>query len=155
MEAQKYFDAYFALMESGELLRDVVEHQLKVEAGLTYVQFRILAILSEAEDRSLRMTNLADSIVYSRSGVTYQTTQLEKRGLIKRATALDDERGVTVSMTPEGARVLADVVPAHIQHVYDALFSKLTLDQVDSMIETLGTVRGHLRAGSARSSRLK
>lgn len=153
MQPEQYFDAYFALMESGELLRDLVERQLKEDADLSYVQFRILAILSESELGVLRMTQLADSIVHSRSGVTYQTRLLEKRGLVVRAVDDTDTRGVTVTITEAGSRALESVVPDHIELVFDTLFANLSDGDVEAMTSVLTRVRSVLRSQPPRSQR--
>lgn len=153
MQPEQYFDAYFSLMESGELLRDLVERQLKEDADLSYVQFRILAILSEAKGGELRMTQLADAIVHSRSGVTYQAKLLEERGLIRRAVADVDTRGVTVTLTDSGTRALEGVVPDHISLVFDTLFANLSDSDVEAMTEVLTRVRAILRSKPPRSKR--
>src|ERR1039457_4064146 len=64
-------DAYFALMEAVSLLQHRVEQQLHAEGDLSYVQFQLLARLAPAPGQ-LSMTELADGVVYSRSGLTYQ-----------------------------------------------------------------------------------
>ena len=63
-------DAYFALMEAVSLLQHQVEQQLRAEGGISYVQFQLLARLNARGQ--LTMTELADGVVYSRSGLTYQ-----------------------------------------------------------------------------------
>src|ERR1700730_10058727 len=70
--------AYFALMEVGSLLHHAVEQQLRAEGDLSYVQFQILAGLNSAPGGQQRMTDIADRVVYSRSGLTYQAAQLDK-----------------------------------------------------------------------------
>ena len=88
--------AYFALMDVAGLLRHKVEQQLRAAADLTYVQFKVLARLGlDSPTGSLRMTELADEVVYSRSGLTYQAGQMETAGWVERAPSPDDDRGVT------------------------------------------------------------
>ena len=72
--------AYFALMEAVSLLQHQVEQHLRTEGDLSYVQFQLLARLADAHGH-LTMTQLADGVVYSRSGLTYQAGLLEKAGL--------------------------------------------------------------------------
>ena len=80
------------------LLRHRVEQQLRAAADLTYVQFKVLARLGlDSPTGSLRMTELADEVVYSRSGLTYQAGQMENAGLVERGPSPDDDRGVTVT----------------------------------------------------------
>src|SRR3954470_12779842 len=97
--------AYFALMEVAGLLKHAVEQQLREAGDLSYVQFQLLARLGlDSETGSERMTDLADGVVYSRSGLTYQAALLEKAGLVTRAPSADDDRGVTVTITDAGRK---------------------------------------------------
>ena len=73
---------YFALTEAVSLLQYAVGEQLQAEGGLSYVQFEVLAKLVDAR-RPLTMTELADGVVYSRSGLTHQAGLLENAGLMK------------------------------------------------------------------------
>ncbi|MGH3416201.1 MAG: MarR family winged helix-turn-helix transcriptional regulator, partial [Actinocrinis sp.] len=81
-------------MQASSVLHHAVEQQLRDDGGISYVQFQILAALRSAPDRSLRMTDLADRLVYSRSGLTYQVTLLVKAGYLVRTPSRDDERSV-------------------------------------------------------------
>src|SRR5437763_16857617 len=101
--------AYFDLIEVTSLLRHAVEQQLRDAADLSYVQFQLLARLGDSPTGSHRMTDLADGVVYSRSGLTYQVGQLEKRGLVTRASSPDDERVVTVTISDAGRALLTKV----------------------------------------------
>src|SRR3954470_23955248 len=91
--------AYFALIEVSSLLRHSVEQQLRNAGDLSYVQFQLLARLGDSPAGSCRMTDLADGVVYSRSGLTYQAQALEQRELVTRAASVDDERSTTVTIT--------------------------------------------------------
>src|SRR4051812_37468094 len=107
--------AYFALIEVAGLLRHAVEQQLREEGDLSYVQFQLLARLAlDSPTGSERMTDLADGVVYSRSGLTYQAGLLEKAGLVTRGQAADDERGVTVTITEAGRDLIAKGLPGHV-----------------------------------------
>src|SRR4051795_12139542 len=118
--------AYFALMEVAGLLRHAVEQQLREVGELSYVQFQLLALLGlDSPSGSERMTDLADAVVYSRSGLTYQAGLLEKAGLVTRAPSPDDERGVTVTITDAGRALLATVPPGHEEVVSQQLFEPL------------------------------
>src|SRR5215216_6602518 len=101
--------AYFDLIEVTSLLRHAIEQQLREAGDLSYVQFQLLARLGDSPTGSHRMTDLADGVVYSRSGLTYQAGLLEKAGLVTRAPSADDERGITVSITEAGRARLAKV----------------------------------------------
>src|SRR5262245_38657845 len=91
-------DVYFVLMEAVSLLQHQVEQQLRAEGDISYVQFQLLARLASA-DGPLTMTELADGVVYSRSGLTYQAGLLEKAGLAVRGPSPDDDRSTLVTIT--------------------------------------------------------
>ncbi|MFE7505547.1 MarR family winged helix-turn-helix transcriptional regulator [Promicromonospora sp. NPDC057488] len=144
--------AYFALIEASSLLKHSVEQQLRDAGDLSYVQFQLLATLGDAPTGSRRMTDLADGVVYSRSGLTYQAQTLEKRGLVTRSQSSDDERGVTVTITDEGRTVLAEVFPGHVGLLDDLLFAPLSRVDVETLADILGRARDHMRQTPPRSA---
>ncbi len=144
--------AYFAFTEVSSLLRPAVEQQLREAGGLSYVQFQLLARLGDTPDGHQRMTDLADGVVYSRSGLTYQAQLLEQRGLITRSPSPDDERSTVVAITAAGREVLATVFPGHIQAVRELLLDPLSDDDVSDLARILGRVSEHLRAAPPRSA---
>lgn len=144
--------AYFDLIEVTSLLRHAVEQQLRESGALSYVQFQLLARLGDSPTGSHRMTDLADGVVYSRSGLTYQVGLLEKEGLVARAPSLDDERSITVTLTDAGRELLAKVLPGHIEVVSGLLFAPLTRDDVKALAGLLAPVRDHMRATPPRSA---
>lgn len=145
-------DAYFALIEVSSLLRHAVEQQLREAGDLSPVQFQLLATLGDSPAGSRRMTDLADGVVYSRSGLTYQAGLLEQAGLVSRAPSPDDERGVTVTLTDAGRARLAQVFPGHIAVLDQLLLSPLTDHDVAVLGEVLGRVRDHMRENPPRSA---
>jgi DNA-binding MarR family transcriptional regulator len=144
--------AYFALIEVSSLLRHAIEQQLREAGDLSYVQFQLLARLGDQEDGSLRMTDLADGVVYSRSGLTYQAGLLEKAGLVTRAPSPDDDRGITVTITDAGRDRLAQVFPGHIEVVHQMLFAPLSTNDVQQLAGLLEPVRDHMRSTPPRSA---
>ncbi|GAA1749992.1 MarR family winged helix-turn-helix transcriptional regulator [Aeromicrobium alkaliterrae] len=143
--------AYLALIEASSLLRHAVEQQLKEVGDLSYVQFQLLATLGDAADGSARMTDLADGVVYSRSGLTYQAQTLEKRGLVTRAPSPDDERGITVAITDAGRTVLAKVFPGHVAILEDLFLAPLSRSDVETLADILSRTRDHMRRTPPRS----
>ena len=147
--------AYFALIEVSSLLRHTVEQQLRDAGDLSYVQFQLLARLGDSPSGSSRMTDLADGVVYSRSGLTYQAQSLEQRGLVARAPSRDDERSTTVTITEQGRDILAQVFPGHIAVLNEMLFQPLAPEDVKALADVLGRVRDHLRSAPPRSAARK
>ena len=144
--------AYFALMEVGSLLQHAVEQQLREEGGLSYIQFQILAALGETTEGRQRMTDVADRLVHSRSGLTYQVGLLAELGLVAKAPSPDDERSVIVSITPEGRALLDRVMAGHVQIVRQFLFAPLSDEDVVGLGDVLGRIREHMRTVPPRSA---
>ncbi|GAA4379346.1 MarR family transcriptional regulator [Actinomadura verrucosospora] len=145
--------AYFALMEVAGLLRHAVEQQLREAGDLSYVQFQLLARLGlDSPSGSERMTDLADGVVYSRSGLTYQAGLLEKAGLVRRTRSADDDRGVTVTITDVGRELLAKVLPGHVEVLSRQLFQPLSREDAQALADLLSPVRDHMRAAPPRSA---
>lgn len=144
--------AYLAFTEVGSLLRPAVEKQLREAGDLSYIQFQLLARLGDAPNGRQRMTDLADGVVYSRSGLTYQAQLLEQRGLLTRAPSPDDERSTIAAITPAGQDVLQAVFPGHIATVHGLLFAPLTDQDASDLARILGAVSDHLRAAPPRSA---
>ena len=145
--------AYFALIEVTSLLRHAVEQQLREAGDLSYVQFQLLARLGlDSPTGSHRMTDLADGVVYSRSGLTYQAGLLEKAGLVTRTPSADDERGITVTITDAGRTLLGTVMPGHTEVIRHLLLEPLSHDDVRALADLLGPVRDHMRSAPPRSA---
>ncbi|MGP4022995.1 MarR family winged helix-turn-helix transcriptional regulator [Actinomadura sp. 3N407] len=143
--------AYFVLMEAVSLLQHQVEQQLRAEGDLSYVQFQLLARLADAQG-PLTMTQLADGVVYSRSGLTYQAGLLEKAGLITRAPGRDDERATLVTITDDGMALFGRVLPGHVQGVRRLLFDPMSDDNLHHLGDIMTRVRDHMRAQPPRSA---
>lgn len=143
---------YFALTEAVSLLQYGVRQQLHAEGGLSYVQFEILAKLVAAEGRRVTMTDLADGVVYSRSGLTHQAGLLEREGLITRHASPDDQRATVVDITEAGRARVATVLPGHIDVVRDLLFDSLSERDVRTLGDMMSRARDHMRTRPARSA---
>jgi DNA-binding MarR family transcriptional regulator len=143
--------AYFVLMEAVSLLQHQVEQQLRAEGGISYVQFELLARLADARG-PLTMTELADGVVYSRSGLTYQAGLLEQAGLVTRGPSPDDDRATLVTITDAGLALFRRVLPGHVQVVRRLLLDPLTGDDVGHLGGIMTRVRDHMRTQPPRSA---
>lgn len=150
--APQQMRTYFALTEAVSLLQYAVRQQLQSEGDLSYVQFEILAKLSDA-DSALTMTELADGVVYSRSGLTHQAGLLAAAGLITREASTEDQRATLVAITDAGRARVAQVLPGHVEIVRNLLFEPLSNQDVSALGDIMGSVRDHMRALPPRSSR--
>ncbi|MEO3868303.1 MarR family transcriptional regulator [Nonomuraea sp. B12E4] len=144
-------EAYFALLEAVSLLQHQVEQHLRAEGDISYVQFQLLARLVHAPG-PLTMTQLADGVVYSRSGLTYQAGLLEKAGLITRGPCPDDDRATLVTLTQAGSDLFHRVLPGHVQLSRTLLFDPLADQDVHHLGDIMTRVRDHMRTLPPRSA---
>lgn len=151
--SEQQLATYFTLTEVANLLEQAVTAQLRSDGDLSPVQFQILATLGTSAVTDHRMTDLADRIVYSRSGFTYQAGQLEKRGLIVRKPSPHDERSTVVNITEAGRALLAAVLPGHVEVVRGLLFEEMPQRDLDAVQRVLDPVRDRLRQAPPRSAR--
>ena len=139
-EEQRAWRAYIA---ASHLLEDAIDRQLQQEAGMPHLYYSILANLSDAPDRALRMTDLAERTKITRSRLTYAVTRLEKDGALRREGCPSDKRGSVAILTDEGMALLERTAPGHVETVRAALFDSLTPEQVGQLEEICtGIARG-------------
>jgi DNA-binding MarR family transcriptional regulator len=101
--------------------------------GLTNGDYEILVNLSEAPERRMRMTALADATLQSKSRLSHQITRMEKAGLVTRQHCPDDGRGLLTVLTEQGWETMRKVAPTHACGVRRALFDRLTPEQVAAL----------------------
>jgi DNA-binding MarR family transcriptional regulator len=111
------------LRAHASLLRQL-ENDLEKETGLALADFDVLAQLAVAGGE-LRMTLLADRALISRSGMTRRVARLVKAGLVGRANADGDARGVVVTLTEKGKVRLAETAPVHMRGISELFVTKL------------------------------
>ncbi|WP_250444429.1 MarR family winged helix-turn-helix transcriptional regulator [Actinotalea sp. C106] len=121
-------------------LNEALTRQLEAEAGLSLSEYEILVRLSEVPGRTVRMSELADALVFSRSRLTHTVTRLERRGLVERRTCAADGRGVNCVMTDEGFALLRDAAPGHVRAVRAHLLDLLTDEQFAVLGEAMAAV---------------
>ena len=116
--------AWQALLRSHATLMRQLERDLAKETGLALADFDVLAQLALAGG-ALRMTELADRALISRSGMTRRVARLVDVGLVRRANADADARGVVVLLTDAGVARLTETAPIHMRGVCDLFVSRL------------------------------
>ncbi|WP_198671602.1 MarR family winged helix-turn-helix transcriptional regulator [Desertihabitans aurantiacus] len=97
-------------------ISEVLDADLRTH-GLDLAEYEILVTLSEAEDRRLRMAELAEAVHQSRSRLTHTVTRMERRGLVERESCPDDRRGVWAHLTEAGMGLLRRSAPSHVESV--------------------------------------
>ncbi|UGY90575.1 MarR family winged helix-turn-helix transcriptional regulator [Streptomyces gobiensis] len=150
MTATRWLDeqemaAWQGFLEASHRVERRLEQQLKDEAGLSHTQYEVLVLLSTAPDNEIRMTELAHALITSKSGLTYQVGQLEKRGLVRRRSCPTDVRGVFAALTDQGRETLRQAAPGHVAAVREALIDVLDRTELAVLAEGLGRVGRRLR----------
>lgn len=109
--------AWHGFLRAHALLVRELDCELEASHGLPLVSYELLRALEEAPDRRMRMRELADAVMLSRSGLTRLVDRLVRDGLIRRSTCSADARGCYAVLTPEGQRVIEAARPAHLDGV--------------------------------------
>ena len=136
--------AWRAWLYSSQLLMDRLDRELTRETGMPHTYYEILVALSETEGRMLRMSELADRCLSSRSRLSHAVSRLEERGWVRRQVCADDGRGQLAVLTDEGFAALAAAAPVHVAGVRAHLFDQLSPSQVAHMRELGETLLRHL-----------
>lgn len=147
MEQQRHWRHY--LTGSAQLL-DALTRQLEQDSGLSFSEYELLVRLSEAEDRTLRMSELADSVVNSRSRLTHTVRRLEQRRIVRRENCADDGRGVNCILTDEGFAVLDAAAPGHVAAVREHLVDRITPEQFAALGDAMAAAFPEVTAFTPR-----
>ncbi len=131
-----------AFLAATELLADALDRQLQSDAGMTHAAYAVLVILSEASDRSMRMSELARATNSSQSRLSHVVARHEERGWVRRERCPTDRRGQVAVLTDAGYDVLTATAPGHVETVRRLVFDGLDPTQ----IEQLGTISQALLA---------
>jgi DNA-binding MarR family transcriptional regulator len=139
--------AWRAYLDSTRLLMQALDRQLELDADLSLTDYELLVRLSEAPGGTLRMRELADATLATRSGVTRAVTRAEKAGWVRRVPCVEDGRGMNAELTDAGRVKLADSAPGHVGAVRENLLDLLTPEQLAQLTEIGTLVRRRLLAG--------
>lgn len=134
--------AWLRLLRVVMLLPGALDRQLRQDAGLTHASYMVLACLSDAPDRSMRMSELARITATSQSRLSHSVAALEQRGWVQRRPCPQDKRGQVATLTDAGVQVLVDTAPGHVAKVRSLVFDPL--DRAD--VEQLSAVAARLVA---------
>jgi DNA-binding MarR family transcriptional regulator len=125
--------AWLGLVELFTRLPASLDRQLREDAGIPHAHYQILAVLSAAQDRALRMSELARTTSTSTSRLSHAVAALEVRGWVRRRPCPDDGRGQLAELTDAGTAVLQATAPGHVAHVRSLVFDRLSPSEVDQL----------------------
>jgi DNA-binding MarR family transcriptional regulator len=127
--------AWRGYIEVSALLSYFLDRQLQADVGMPHAHYAALVRLTEAPNRCLRMSELAEQLRITRSRLSHTVAKLEKAGWVERREDPSDGRGQLAVLTDEGARLLASAAPGHLAAVRHALFDHLSPDQVHQLAD--------------------
>jgi len=136
--------AWLRLIAVVELLPGVLDAQLRAGAGLTHFEYFVLAMLSEAPERTLRMTSLAQRTNATLPRLSHVVRRLEDRGLVQRYPCPEDGRATNARLTRTGWDAVVAAAPGHVETVRRHVLDPLTPAQVEQLRDIADALLGRL-----------
>lgn len=133
-----------SFLTASRLLFERIERQLQQGAGLPHAYYEILVRLSEAPDRTLRMSRLASTSLSSRSRLSHAVARMEEAGWVRRKPCPSDRRGQLAELTDDGMERLVAAAPGHVEEVRALLFDTLSHEQQTALRDISDTLNAHL-----------
>jgi DNA-binding MarR family transcriptional regulator len=125
-DEQRIWRSYLAAVQWVE---SRTEQQMQADTGIPMAYYEIMVRLSEAPDRSLRMSELSEVSYQSRSRLSHSISRLEEAGWVERRACATDRRGAFAVLTGAGFAALEAAAPGHVTQVRSHLFDRLTPEQ--------------------------
>jgi DNA-binding MarR family transcriptional regulator len=136
--------AWRAFLDVDRLLFDSLDRELQSDAGMSHADYEILVRLSEAPGRQVRMSELAQQTLFSRSRLSHAVARLEHLGWVRRTSCPTDKRGMLAHLTDAGYAELEAAAPGHAAAVCRYIFDALTGDEVAQLHHIAATIRRRL-----------
>ncbi|MFP4148294.1 MAG: MarR family winged helix-turn-helix transcriptional regulator [Nitriliruptoraceae bacterium] len=143
-------EAWRAFLEAYAVTLDVLERELKAGAELPLTWYDVLVQLAEAPDNRLRMQDLADAVLLSKSGVTRLVDRMERSGLVERTRCAHDRRGTFAALTPSGRERLRGAAPTHLAGVQAHFAAHLDDEEAAMLVRLLSRIAEANRAARER-----
>lgn len=122
--------AWRSFLRAHATVTRALEAELVAEQRLSLAAYDVLVQLAEAPQRTLRMTELAEAVLLSRSGVTRVVDRLERAGLVRRSPVVGDGRGVAAELTGAGMDRLRTAARTHLAGVVQHFVDRLDEDEL-------------------------
>ena len=139
--------AWRSFITGARRLTERLDQELKA-LGLGHDDYGVLVALSESPDDRMRMAELADLSVESRSRLSHHIGRLEAKGFVVRETCPEDRRGTWAVLTPEGRQMIEAVAPHHVEGVRRHLLDHVSPAELDVLRQVFDRVNGALGPGA-------
>lgn len=144
--------AWLRLLRIVMQLPGAIDRQLRRDAGLTHGSYMILATLSDAPSRQMRMSELARETATSPSRLSHACSLLERHGWVARQPSPDDRRGQIAVLTDAGVAVLERIAPGHVEQVRRSVFDALDAGEVAQLSALLAKIADPLEPRPAAAA---
>jgi DNA-binding MarR family transcriptional regulator len=141
-------ESWLSFVAVVELLPGALDAQLQNDAGLSHYEYFLLARLSEAPERTLRMTDLALATNATLPRLSHVVKRLENRALVERFPCPSDRRATNARLTDEGWAKVVATAPGHVGAVRRHVIDALTPEQLDALGEASAAILATLETGS-------
>ncbi len=138
------------MLTAHSLLLQEMDDELQQKQGIPLTSYDVLLHLSEAPAAQLRMSDLAERVLLTRSGLTRVVNVLEQQGLVERVRADGDARGFYAHLTRAGRAKLKSANRDHLRSVHSRFIDRLSEDQIRTLAEVWSLVtpeRGYANGG--------
>ncbi len=143
---QQHWRAWLA---ANTLLLDAFSRDLQEAHGLTMADYEILVRLSESADWRMRMSDLAEATLSSRSRLSHQIDRMERAGFVERVACTDDKRGYFAVLTDAGWDILVAAAPCHVMSVRERIVDVLTPEEFAALGNASKRLLDHMGADPA------
>jgi DNA-binding MarR family transcriptional regulator len=133
-------------------LSPALDSQLQRDCDLTHFDYLCLAMLSESDDHTLPMSELASRTNASLSRLSHVISKLEKRGWVARTPSPHSRRVTLVSLSEEGWKVLVDAAPGHVETVRSLVFDDLSREDVAALERIAGHIVERIEESRLRTT---
>lgn len=136
------YAAWRTFLRAHAAVMRALEADLLANHDLSLASYDVLVQLAEAPEGRLRMSELAEAVLLSRSGLTRLVDRLERDGLVLRASCPSDARGTFAVLTDAGRRRLTDAAPGHLAAVRSCVTDRLEVSELGSLVTILSKLAG-------------
>ena len=146
--------AWLPLVQLVTLLPQALDRQLREEAGLPHVHYQVLAVLSDAPDQALRMSELARRTATSLSRLSHAISRLERSGWVQRRSCSDGGgRRTEARLTDAGIAKLEQIAPGHVSEARRLVVDVLTAEQLAALGEAARAITAATMAAAPEACR--
>lgn len=143
--------AWYQTLSAMTALLELMDRELKEDCGFPLAWYDVMIEVYRSPGHAIRMSELADRVLLSRSWITRRVRQLEDAGLLTRAPAPDDQRGIIASLTPSGLDTFRELERSHAASINRHFTAYLSRDDAQLIQQRFATIATQARAALPRT----